>query len=76
MSIIVLVGHLLPVALTSPAVTTPHSHYPLLHCHVLYQLYVKRNTVYVAEIFFPACGVLFNNHSTQLLTKMFNHLWG
>lgn len=26
-------------------------------------------------MFFPAFGVLFYDHSTQLLAKMFDHLW-
>lgn len=77
-SVIVLVGHPPPPSspLLSPhLLTTPHSHYLLLHCHVLYKLCVDVLVWIVLKCFFPAFGVLFYNHSTQRLTKMFQHLW-
>lgn len=39
-SVIVLVGHPPPCSHLTCCDHTPHSHYPLLHCHVLYRLCV------------------------------------
>lgn len=64
-SVILLVAHLPGTphpAVTSPAVTTSLSLSFAITCTN-------------SEIFSPVSDVLFYNHSTQILTKMSDHLW-